>query len=71
MTLPPAPIVLGEATPLLGDHRRPGDDRSMPQKNLRNKRLQAARMQWWACMNRPSTLKVTSLKTRPLMRKLR
>lgn len=44
---------------------------SVPQKNLRKKRLRAARMQRWAWTRRPSTLKVTSEKAWPLIKRFR
>lgn len=44
---------------------------SGPQKNFLKKRLLAAKMHRWACTNRPSTLKVTSLKAWPLMSRFR
>ena len=47
------------------------DGCSGPQKNFLKKRLRAARMQRWAWTKRPSTLKVTSLKAWPLMRRFK
>jgi hypothetical protein len=54
-----------------GDTGSSPDGGSGPQKNFRKKRLRAARMHLCAWTRRPSTLKVTSLKAWPLMRRLR
>ena len=47
------------------------DGGSGPQKNFLKKRLLAAKIHLWAWTKRPSTLKVTSEKAWPLMRRLR